>query len=264
MRRFEPTLHGRVWGVRDLRPWFNRHSLANPIGEAWYQNPGLPLLKWIFTTERLSVQVHPGDAYATQHHQSSGKTEAWFVVHAEPGATLGIGLRQGLTRESARAAALDGSIEHLLNWIQVTPGDTVFIPAGTIHAIGGGLVIAEVQQDSDITYRLYDYGRGRELHLEHGLEVADLSPWNGGIRRAGPVLAECPYFRLETLTSGAGSLVGPLPNPAWVIFPAGAGSIHGLPWRQGDVWLIDAGETVRVSGSGETILTATVPLAGSV
>lgn len=264
MRRFEPALHNRVWGVRDLRPWINRHGLASPVGEAWYQCPGLPLLKWIFTTERLSVQVHPDDSYAMAHHNSPGKTEAWYVVHAEPGATLGLGLRQELTAEAARAAAADGSIENLLNWVPVTPGDSVFIPAGAIHAIGGGLVIAEIQQDSDITYRLYDYGRGRELHLDRGLEVADLRPWTGEIRRAGPVLAECPYFRLEARNCDRDTLIGPFANPAWVIFPSGAGSIHGLPWRQGDVWLIDAGEPVRVSGSGGTFLTASISSAGSI
>lgn len=257
-------MHNRVWGVRDLRPWINRHGLASPVGEAWYQCPGLPLLKWIFTTERLSVQVHPDDSYAMAHHNSPGKTEAWYVVHAEPGATLGLGLRQELTAEAARAAAADGSIENLLNWAPVTPGDSVFIPAGAIHAIGGGLVIAEIQQDSDITYRLYDYGRGRELHLDRGLEVADLRPWTGEIRRAGPVLAECPYFRLEARNCDRDTLIGPFANPAWVIFPSGAGSIHGLPWRQGDVWLIDAGEPVRVSGSGGTFLTASISSAGSI
>ncbi len=264
MRRFEPALHGRVWGVRDLRPWINRHGLASPVGEAWYQCPGLPLLKWIFTTERLSVQVHPDDSYAMAHHKSPGKTEAWYVVHAETGATLGLGLRAELTSEAARAAALDGSIEHLLNWAPVKPGDTVFIPAGTIHAIGAGLVVAEIQQDSDITYRLYDYGRGRELHLDRGIEVADLRPWNGEIRRSGPVLAQCRYFRLEAHTGDSGAPIGPYPNPAWVIFPAGAGSIHGLPWRQGDVWLIDAGEQVRISSSGETFLTGYIPSDSSV
>ena len=257
MRKVQPALHERVWGVHDLRPWLDNHGLSSPIGEAWYQQPGLPLLKWIFTTERLSVQVHPNDEYAALHHDSPGKTEAWHVVHAQPGATLGLGLRETLTPAQARAAAIDGSIEQLLNWVPVQAGDTVFIPAGTIHAIGAGIVLAEIQQDSDITYRLYDYGRGRELHLDIGLEVADLHPWAGTLNRTGPVLADCPYFRLE-LHDG-GETAGPFPNPAWLVFPAGRGHIHGLPWRQGDVWLLDAGEAVRVTSGGESFLAGYVP-----
>ena len=260
MRRFQPSLSERPWGLRDLRPFIDRHGLATPVGEAWYQYPGLPLVKWIFTADVLSVQVHPGDAYAMAHHNSPGKTEAWYVVAAEPGASLGLGLRKELTREEARAAALDGSIENLLKWIPVQAGDTVFIPAGTIHAIGPGLVLAEIQQDSDLTYRLYDYGRGRELHLDHGLAVADLRPWNGEIRREGPVLAECGYFRLEQHPGDSNVKVGPYDQPAWVMFPAGSGSIHGLPWRQGDVWLIEAGESAHVSTSGAAFLTGLIPV----
>ncbi|MBA3974057.1 MAG: hypothetical protein C0504_07555 [Candidatus Solibacter sp.] len=242
-----------------LRPWIGLDGLNSPIGEAWYQSPGLPLLKWVFTTGRLSVQVHPDDAYARLHHDSSGKTEAWHVVHAEPGAELGVGLRTALTPEQARAAALDGSIEDLLNWIEVRAGDTVFIPAGTIHAIGAGLVVAEIQQDCDVTYRLYDYGRGRELHLDRGLEVADLRAWTGEIRRGGPVLAECPYFRLEAYEAGEPAAAGPYPAPAWIVFPSGEGSIGGAAWRQGDVWLLDAGEAVEIRSSGAGFLAGFVP-----
>lgn len=245
--------------MRDLRPWIELHGLAAPVGEAWFQSPGLPLMKWIFTTERLSVQVHPDDGYARTHHQSPGKTEAWHVVHAEPGAQLGIGLRCELTPEQARAAALDGSIENLLNWIPVRKGDTVFIPAGTIHAIGAGLVVAEIQQDSDVTYRLYDYGRGRELHLDRGLEVAGLRPWTGEIRRGGPVLAECPHFRLEAHEGGPFATAGPYRAPAWIVFPSGTGTIGGEPWRQGDVWLLEAGEAAEVRSSGEPWLAGFVP-----
>lgn len=259
MRRFQPSLHERVWGVRDLRPWIDRHGLASPVGEAWYQAPGLPLMKWIFTTERLSVQVHPNDEYARVHHNSPGKTEAWHIVHAEPGAKLGLGLKRTLTRDEARKAALDGSIEDLLNWAPVQPGDTVFIPAGTIHAIGAGLVVAEIQQDSDVTYRLYDYGRGRELHLERGLDVSILSAWQGVIRREGPILAECPYFRLDTHGPGEHVAVGRFPAPAWAIFPSGQGAIHGLPWQQGDVWLLEKGEKAAVSAPSGRFLTAYIP-----
>lgn len=245
--------------MTDLRPWIGLHGLDRPVGEAWYQSPGLPLLKWIFTTERLSVQVHPDDAYAMLHHKPAGKTEAWHVVHASSGAELGVGLRRDLTRDQARQAALDGSIESLLNWIPVSQGDTLFIPAGTIHAIGSGLVIAEIQQDSDVTYRLYDYGRGRELHLDRGLEVADLRAWTGEIRRGGPLLAECPYFRLESVEAAERAIAGPYPSKAWIVFPSGEGTIGGQQYRQGDVWMLEAGETAQIESGGGGILAGFIP-----
>ena len=129
----------------------------------------MPLLvKLLFTSDNLSVQVHPGDAYAREHHNSRGKTEMWHILRAEPEAKIALGLRERVTPERLREAAQSGEIMELLNWVPARPGDTFFVPAGTIHAIGGGLALCEMQQHSDITYRLYDYGRPRELHLEHG------------------------------------------------------------------------------------------------
>ncbi len=135
----------------------------------------MPLLvKFLFTSDNLSVQVHPNDEYAAKHHEGSrGKTEMWHILRAEPGAKIAFGVRVPVTKEELRTAAESGAIVDLLNWIPVRPGETYFIPAGTVHAIGGGLVICEVQQLSDVTYRLYDYkrvdkdGKERELHLDH-------------------------------------------------------------------------------------------------
>ena len=208
----------RPWGVHDLRPWFD-YQPEKPVGEVWFNEESAPLMKFIFTRERLSVQVHPDDAYAARRHGSPGKTEAWCILAAQPGACIGLGFRRTLSREEARQAALDGSIEELLDWRPVQPGDMYLVPAGTVHAIGPGLVLFEVQQPSDVTYRLYDYGRPRELHLESGFEVAHLGPYEG---RNEPERIECPYFRLERRTVRAGETIEALADQdLFIVGPGG-------------------------------------------
>ncbi len=153
-----------MWGATDLVPWYPASD--KKIGEVWFE-ADLPLLvKFVFTSERLSVQVHPNDDFAAAHENSRGKTEMWYVMRADPGARIAIGFRESISRERLREAAVSGEIEQLLNWLEVQAGDAFFIPAGTVHAIGGGLALCEIQQHSDVTYRLYDYGRPRELHLD--------------------------------------------------------------------------------------------------
>src|SRR5579862_442496 len=199
LRKLEPAFHGRVWGTRDLNPWFPDappQESGLPIGEVWFETPEVPLLvKFLFTEKDLSVQVHPDDDYAGLHHKSAGKTEMWRVLAARKGAKIAAGFREPVTREQVRAAALDGSIVDLLEWFEARAGDTFFIPAGTVHAIGAGLTICEIQQSSDVTYRLYDYGRGRELHLDSALAVSRLGP------HAPRALAQvaCRYFVTEPL-----------------------------------------------------------------
>ncbi|MGH9393792.1 MAG: class I mannose-6-phosphate isomerase, partial [Terriglobales bacterium] len=169
-----PAFRARVWGSRDLRAWYPERGLeAEAIGEAWLSPPQCPVLvKLLFPRERLSVQVHPDDAYAAAHGLGRGKSEAWYVVEAEPGARVGVGLKSEADWRQLGAACRAGRGAELLDWIEVAPGEVISIPAGTVHAIGGGLVLLEVQQPSDNTFRLDDYGRGRELHLGAGLEVA--------------------------------------------------------------------------------------------
>jgi mannose-6-phosphate isomerase len=173
------------------------------IGEVWFTDgEELPLLaKYIFTSERLSIQVHPNDEQARERGLTQGKSECWYILDAEPGATLGLGLKREVPKDELRVAALDGSIEELMNWRPVTRGDFVFVPSGTIHAIGAGISLLEFQQNADVTYRLYDYGRPRELHLDDGMEVASAAAFpehliqhlSGSERRT---LVDGPHFKL--------------------------------------------------------------------
>ncbi len=173
-------------------PWY-LNSAQKKIGEVWFE-ADLPLLvKFVFTSERLSVQVHPNDEFAAAHENSRGKTEMWYVLRADPGARLAIGFREAISRERLRESALSGEIEQLLNWIEVQAGDAFFVPAGTVHAIGGGLALCEIQQHSDITYRLYDYGRPRELHLDKAMQVAFTDASDAEIRDAADRLPVFPH-----------------------------------------------------------------------
>ena len=170
-RRIEPRFLEKIWGSTRLEPWFRNRD--QKIGEVCFDADPL-LIKFIFTAEKLSVQVHPADDYARLHHNSRGKTEMWHILAAEPGAQIAAGFRRPITSDELDAAARSGEIENLLQWFDARPGDTFFIPAGTVHAIGAGLTLCEIQQHSDITYRLYDYGRPRELHLDRAIAVSDL------------------------------------------------------------------------------------------
>jgi mannose-6-phosphate isomerase len=128
-------------------------------------------MKFLFPQEKLSVQVHPDDAAAREIGQPCGKTECWYVAHAEPGAEIGLGLKKGVTRTEFERSIHEGRAEELLNWIKVSAGDMIYVAGGTVHTLGPGSIIVETQQQSDTTFRLYDYGRPRELHLKDGLRV---------------------------------------------------------------------------------------------
>jgi mannose-6-phosphate isomerase len=170
----------KPWGRTRLPPMFDPPP-GQRIGEVWYTNgTDLPLLaKYIFTSERLSIQVHPDDEQARARGLPRGKTECWCILEAEPDATLGIGLKRETTADALRQSALDGSIVDLLDWRPVRAGDFFFVPSGTVHAIGGGVSLLEFQQNSDVTYRLYDYGRPRELHLDDAVAVSRPAPYPG-------------------------------------------------------------------------------------
>ena len=236
------------------KPW-GREVLPVPfvappgerIGEIWFEPPAESpslLVKYIFTSEKLSVQVHPDDDQArASGYGANGKEECWLVIDAEPGATLGVGFHEHLSHEQIRAAALDGSIEDLLVWHPVSAGDFFYIPAGTVHAIGAGVSLIEVQQNADITYRLYDYGRPRELHLDQGVAVASGEPHDPALRRHVPErgtveLANGRYFQLHRLDG----------EPDAAIREDYAGPLLVIP-RQGSVRL--GGETLEPGDCGQ-------------
>jgi mannose-6-phosphate isomerase len=214
------------------------------------------LVKLLFPSEKLSVQVHPDDAMARAMGQPRGKTECWYVLEAEAGATIALGLREGVTVEAVRSAIAAGTLEELLEWVPVEAGEMVFVDAGTVHSIGPGVVLLETQQTSDVTFRLYDYGRGRELHLELGLRALKTRTAAGKVRpRAmdGFVrLIEQKYFVVDRYdvaageeaivpVDGAGCVVGlrgevvvesegcedvELPMGRAVVVPAGSGVVR--------------------------------------
>ncbi|MEQ1946335.1 MAG: class I mannose-6-phosphate isomerase [Bryobacteraceae bacterium] len=226
-----PVFQERVWGATKLQPWFPNSS--KKMGEVWFQEPDSPILiKFLFTTENLSVQVHPDDGYAREHHDSPGKTEMWHVLGAEPGAKVAAGFREPVTRAQLKEAALSGEIMNLLEWFDASAGDTFFIPAGTVHAIGAGLTICEIQQKSDVTYRIFDYGRGRELHLDHALHVSKLDRCQP---RANMPVA-CPYFAANRLTTEGYSLQLVTAPYQTLVMLGGEGKLGGHDVKPGQVW----------------------------
>ena len=273
-----PIFQERVWGRQNLAPCFTDLALKNRIGEVWFSfkdnriksgeslgdliatypkilgnafDPAHPnqcplLAKLLFTTERLSVQVHPRDDYAHKHHESLGKTEAWYIVAAEPKAEVAVGFKQPITAQRMEEAARSGEIESLLDWRPVRAGDTIFVPAGTVHAIGAGVTVCEIQQNSDITYRLYDYGRPRELHLEHGVNVSDLGPYHFSVLPVplGPgreELVVCEYFRIEKIAVAESmDIRGGAPYYMLLICLKGNGQIAGESFKAGTAWLVPA------------------------
>ena len=239
----QPAFDPRPWGAQDLSPIYPNHKFETKIGEAWlsgddckvangplngktlaelgqdYQqelvgraarDPGrFPLLcKFLFPHEKLSVQVHPDDAQAVRLGQPWGKTECWYVAHAQPGAQIAIGLKPGVTVAQLGQAIHQKRAEEVLNWINVYAGDMIYVAGGTVHTLGPGSVIVETQQQSDTTYRLYDYGRPRELHLKDGLAAVKEKVKSGKVVRPAPSqirgsrnrhspLVAAPYFVVD-------------------------------------------------------------------
>jgi mannose-6-phosphate isomerase len=273
-----PLFRERVWGRQSLAPFFVVASFNEPIGEVWFSfqdnetslglklgallseqpgilgtaaDPNYPgqcplLLKFLFTTSRLSVQVHPDDEYARQHHSTLGKTEAWYVLGSQLPGEVAAGFREEITPERLRNSALSGEIEQLLDWRKVEAGDVIFVPAGTVHAIGAGLTICEIQENSDITYRLYDYGRPRELHLDAGVQVSKLGSHQHATKPT-PItswrdqLLECAYFRIERVRVTDRLRVAGQ-NPYYILWICieGDGLIDGRPFTAGQVWMVPA------------------------
>jgi mannose-6-phosphate isomerase len=238
-----PGFDPRPWGTQDLSPVYPNRRFEEKIGEAWltgddckvangpltgqtlayvtekYQRELVGeaardpqrfplLLKFLFPHEKLSVQVHPDDEQARRVGQSWGKTECWYVAHAKPGSQIALGLKPGVTVAQLEHAIREKHAEELLNWLNVYTGDMIYVAGGTVHTLGPGSVIIETQQQSDTTYRLYDYGRPRELHLKEGLAAVKVKVASGKVLRPTPVqirgtknrhaqLVAAPYFVVD-------------------------------------------------------------------
>ncbi len=262
----------KPWGSTDLRPWSELKGDGNPIGELWFQRAGTTasppalLLKVLFTKEALSIQVHPDDAFAQSLGMANGKTEAWYILSAAPGAKVAIGLKVQLTAPQLRASIEDGSIVDLVRWHLVQTGDVIFVPAGTIHAIGPGLVIAEIQQRSDATFRLFDYGRQRELHAGNAVAAAQAGPAEcQSIQRrltdARTLLVANPHFVLERiglLSKSNWELQAG--HETWLLILEGHARFGLMNAFAGEAMFLDGERTgIKVGAEGLKCLLAYVP-----
>jgi mannose-6-phosphate isomerase len=317
----------RIWGARSLAPIYpDKTNLPEPIGEAWLTgpeckietgplagsvnqawqkmspewrgtdftsqstSPRFPLLvKFLFPIDQLSIQVHPGDTYARQNEPAgtTGKTEMWHAVSANPGATLLLGLVPEVDQEKFQSAIKQGGLETFFERLPVSTGDTFYVPPGTPHTIGAGVILCEVQQNSDLTYRLYDFhrvdarGNPRQLHIEKGLAVIDFDHRNGG--KVAPValpsakgtkkslLVACPYFATERWDLSAQHNANSDPaHFELAVILGGRGIIQwsggSSSYRQGECWFIPAnlGEFSVLPESATSILRAYVPLISAV
>src|SRR5215813_9682600 len=238
-----PAFDPRPWGTLDLSPVYPNAKFGEKIGEAWLTGDDCRvtngplakrslaalskefgaalvgsaardperfplLLKFLFPEEKLSVQVHPDDATAQRFGEPWGKTECWYVAHARPGAQIALGLKPGVDAKQLEQAIHEKRAEELLNWINIYAGEMIYVAGGTVHTMGGGAVLVETQQQSDTTYRLYDYGRPRELHLERGMASVKEKVKSGKVIRPAPVtidsgrnrqssLIRAPYFSVD-------------------------------------------------------------------
>ena len=242
----------KPWGNTDLRPWNAVSTNGKPVGELWFQRSRATtpdtalLLKLLFTTEPLSIQVHPDDAFAQSIGLANGKTEAWYILSAAPEAQVALGLKHMLSSSQLRSAITDGSIVDMVRWHPVRAGDMIFVPAGTIHAIGAGIVLAEIQQHSDATFRLFDYGRQRELHIDNAVAVAVAGPARrqpsparlDDARKAVVVDAHFVLEQIELLPGSAWTIE--VPKEAWLLAIGGSARIGSVE--------IAAGEAIFAEG----------------
>lgn len=284
--RVEPKFTARVWGFRDLRPWYDRVADGEPIGEVWLtgddclvatgphagkrlgalfseervallgpdapspdapgSDPPLPpgadsplLIKTIFAREKLSVQVHPDDKLAQKYGEPRGKTECWYALAAEPEAEVAVGVKPGTTLDEIREGIRAGTLEARLNMLPVAAGDMIFVDAGTVHSIWPGSILLETQQNCDLTYRMYDYGRPRELHIEKSIEATKLATRAGKVapRQLADriVLIDVEYFRMERISAND-SRTGE--------------SLRGAGGKRGLAYLFAASGAGRLTGAG--------------
>ena len=261
MELAETQFVSKPWGAVDLRPWSTQRHNCDAIGELWFRrtDPRAPdsalLLKLLFTTQPLSIQVHPDDSFARSIGNMHGKAEAWYILSAKAGAKVALGLKQRLTSRELRTSIEDGSIAGLVQWHDVVKDDVIYVPAGTIHALGAGLVVAEIQQRSEDTFRLYDFGRKRELHVDKAVAAAKAKPSEpqSAQRRltdARTLLVACPEFVFERIDLSPGSHWElNAKHETWMIMIDGRGRIEEKITSVGDVVFLDAESTCLEVGS---------------
>ena len=253
----------KPWGRWDVPAMFGPPPAGDePLGEVWFPDEAGDqaelLVKYLFTSEKLSIQVHPDDAAARAAGHRRGKDEAWVVLRAEPDAVIGRGLIERVPPEALREAALDGSIEHLVDWRPARAGDVYYSPAGTVHALGPGLTLVEIQQNLDLTYRLYDYGRPRELHLDQGIAAADPAPYrsSGEVRTIGEgrELLAAGAFVLERWRGHAARIGEDCDAPVWLIPLGDGGTADGAALEAGTVWVARGPTRVEAPATGELLI----------
>lgn len=253
MEEYGPRLMGRGHRPRQL---VRRAAGSLAEGPPAGTGPYFPILvKMLFAAKTLSVQVHPDDDYALRHEGGPGKTELWYVAAAKQGAAVALGLTEPMSKARLAESARSGEIEKFLNWIPVSAGDALYIPPGTLHTLGAGITICEIQQNSDLTYRFFDFGRKdssgkpRELHIERGSDVARMDALtskltlrplsSGGWERS--FVQDCPYFSVERLRWSSTLRYEPNAEGFDLFqFVEGEGLIGGQPFRAGDCFLIPA------------------------
>jgi mannose-6-phosphate isomerase len=259
----------KPWGRTDLRPWSLLGTTDGPIGELWFERRGFAapetklLLKLLFTSEPLSIQVHPDDVFARSIGLPRGKTEAWYILSAIPGAQVAVGLNYPRSSAELRTAIANGSIANIVHWHPVGRGDAVFIPAGTVHAIGAGIVLAEIQQNSDATFRMFDYGRRRELQIDHAVAVATPGPREPQslperLSSTRIVLSLNPHFVLEQIKLDPGSVwMLDAPHETWFLSIEGHALVGPTALSLGNAMFLEADKAEIVVGpAGLTALLA--------
>ena len=289
--RLAPFFSERGWGKKSLAPWFASTGTEELVGEAWLTGPqsivetgphagerldavvaeegaavlgegsaeaAFPLLvKVLFPADKLSVQVHPDDAQAQAIGEPRGKTECWYVLEAEPGAAVALGLKAGVTLDAVRTAIADGTLEDKLEMVPVRVGDMLFVDAGTVHAIGPGVVLLETQQTSDRTYRMFDYGRPRELHVEQGIGVTKVTT---RARKVAPHamdgftrLIDEKYFLVDLFEVAEGEIAVTMEGPGCLVGLNSSATVRS-PGGEVELWkasavVVPAGSAVRVEAS---------------
>ena len=222
------------------------------------------LIKFIDAKQNLSVQVHPSDDYALKYENSYGKTESWYIVEAEEGAGIYCGFKRDTNKEEFLQSLASGEVENLLNFIPVKKGDCYFIPSGTVHAIGAGCLILDIQQNSDLTYRVYDYnrrgadGKLRELHVDKAVKVINFNKYEPKLFASGEnprVITECDYFRSRELVLNGGFTEKNANSFTCVTVTDGSGEINGEKFIKGDSFFVCADTEYTLKGTGKVILT---------